>query len=199
MEDCLIASNPAARIGRFAKSEKPVHQASAMTRDETERFLAAVREVCPEWHPFFLPRPRAGLRKGELIALKWGDIQFGENDEDPNRFLLVQRNFSCGRFTTPKSKKSRRVDLSRQLRRELLDLRDGRPPNAFLKGKASIADELVFPCSAWDETEKAWQHGGGSEPRNRITSPCATCNRRWRRQGFVNSGFTTCATRSAAY
>ena len=45
-----------------------------MTRDEAERFLTAVDEVCPEWWPFFLTALRAGLRKGELIALKWGDF-----------------------------------------------------------------------------------------------------------------------------
>ena len=72
VEDGWIASNPASRVGRFAKSEKPARQASAMTRDEVENFLAG--EICPGWHPFFLTALRAGLRKGELIALKWGDI-----------------------------------------------------------------------------------------------------------------------------
>jgi integrase len=44
-----------------------------------------------------------------------------------------------------KSKKSRRVDMSRELRRILLELRDKRLLEAFLKGKTSIADDLVFP------------------------------------------------------
>jgi integrase len=66
LEDGLIESNPAVRMGRFAKSAKPSHQASAMTRTEAEKFLAAVHEVCPDWHPFFLTALRSGLRKGEL-------------------------------------------------------------------------------------------------------------------------------------
>jgi hypothetical protein len=53
-----------------------------------------------------------------------------------------------GKFTTPKSKKSRRVDLSRELRRALLELRDKRLLEAFMQGKTSIADELVFPSKA---------------------------------------------------
>ena len=145
VEDGLIESNPAAKVGKFAKSEKPAHQASAMTRDEAKVFLATVQEVCPDWHPFFLTALRAGLRKGELIALKWGDIQFGENDGDSNRYILVQRNFSHGRFTTPKSKRSRRVDLSKRLRSTLLELRDKRMLDAFMVGRTSIADDLVFP------------------------------------------------------
>ncbi len=76
LEDGLIEANPASRVGKFIKSEKPAHQGSVMTRDEAERLLAAVDEVCGEWRPFFLMSLRAGLCEGELIALKWGDIQF---------------------------------------------------------------------------------------------------------------------------
>ncbi len=148
VEDGLIESNPAARVGKFTKSEKPVRQASAMTRDESEKFLTAVGEICAEWHPLFLTALRAGLRKGELIALKWGDIQFGENAQDSNRYILVQRNDVQGRFTSPKSKKSRRVDLSRQLRSELMELRDRRLLAAMMAGKNSIANDLVFPSRA---------------------------------------------------
>jgi integrase len=151
LEDGLILANPASRVGRFVKSEKPAHQASAMTRDEAERFLTAVDEVCPEWWPFFLTALRTGLRKGELIALKWGDIQFGESAEDPNRYILVQRNWSHGCFTTPKSRKSRRVDLSKQLRGVLMDPRDTRLLAGMMTGKTSIADELVFP-SMWERS-----------------------------------------------
>jgi integrase len=46
--------------------------------------------------------------------------------------------------TTTKSKKARRVDLSRELRRVLLELRDKRLLEAYLKGKNDISDELVF-------------------------------------------------------
>jgi integrase len=148
VEDGLIESNPAARMGRFAKSEKPVHQASAMTRAETETFLTAVDEISPEWQPFFLAALRSSLRKGELIALKWGDVQFGDSPDDPNRYILVQRNYSHGQFTSPKSKKSRRVDLSKQLRAALLELRDSRLLTAMMAGKTSIADDLVFPSRA---------------------------------------------------
>ncbi len=88
---------------------------------------------------------RAGLRRGELVALKWGDVQFGENEADTNRYILVQRNYVYRRFTSPKSKKCRRVDLSKQLRATLLKLRDKRLLEAYLSGKSSIMDDPVFP------------------------------------------------------
>ena len=85
------------------------------------------------------------MRRGELVALRWGDIQFGSSDEDPNRYIFVQHNYVARQFTTPKSKKPRRVDLSQQLRRVLLEVRDLHMLKAFSTGKTSIIDELVFP------------------------------------------------------
>jgi len=49
---------------------------------------------------------------------------------------------------TPKSRKPRRVDISRELRRVLLQLRDQRLVEAFAEGKSDISDELVFPSEA---------------------------------------------------
>jgi len=148
VEDGVVEHNPAERLGRFTRTEKPKHQAEAMTRAESEAFLAAAMELCPDVYPLFLMALRGGLRKGELIAIQWGDIQFGASEDDPNRYILVQHNCVYGKFTTPKSKKSRRVDLSRELRRVLLELRDKRMLEAFMNGKTSIADELVFPSKA---------------------------------------------------
>jgi integrase len=148
VEDGIIELNPASKVGRFTKSEKAARQASAMARPESEQLLTSSKELCPEFYPLFLMALRAGLRKGELIAVKWGDVQFGSSEDDPNRYLLVQRNFVHGKFTTPKSKKSRRVDLSRQLRRVLLELRETRLLEAMMAGKTSIADDLIFRSKA---------------------------------------------------
>src|SRR5947207_951626 len=148
VEDGVIDHNPAEKLGRFTKTEKAKHQAEAMTRSESEAFLASSLEMSPDVYPLFLMALRGGLRKGELIAVRWRDIQFGTGEEDPNRYVLVQRNFVHGKFTTPKSKKSRRVDLSKHLRSTLLELRDKRMLEAFMAGKTSIGDDLVFPSKA---------------------------------------------------
>jgi integrase len=62
----------------------------------------------------------------------------------PTASSWVQHNYVRREHTTTKSKKARRVDLSREIRRVLVELRDKRLLDAFLEGKNNISDELVF-------------------------------------------------------
>ena len=145
IEAGIVEVNPAARLGRFTRTAKKAEvKGRSLTSAEAEQFLQAAKEICPEYHPLFLIALRAGLRRGELVAVQWGDIQFGRNEQDTNRFIVVEHNYVRREHTTTKSKKSRRVDMSRELRRVLIELRDKRLLDSFLKGKNDISDELVF-------------------------------------------------------
>jgi integrase len=145
IEEGIIESNPAARLGRFTRSAKTAEiKGTALTSAEVKQFLKAAQEIWPEYHPLLLMAVRAGLRRGELVALQWGDVQLGDDDCDSQRFILVQHNYVRREHTTTKSKKSRRVDLSRELRRILAELRDKRLLEAYLRGKNDISDEFVF-------------------------------------------------------
>jgi integrase len=77
VEDKLTGSNPASKVGKFNKREGGESKAQAMTADEAKAFLSACVDVCPDYYAMFFTALRSGLRKSELIALKWGDIQFG--------------------------------------------------------------------------------------------------------------------------
>ena len=57
----------------------------------------------PFYYPLVLCGFRTGLRIGELIGLKWEDIDF------KNRQIFVQRAFSRGYMSTPKSKAGKRL------------------------------------------------------------------------------------------
>ncbi len=149
IEAGIVEVNPAARLGRFTRSANGSEiKGISLTPTEVEGFLQAAKDVCPEYYALFLLALRAGLRRGELVAVQWGDIQFGKDEEDGNRFIVVQHNYVRREHTTTKSKKSRRVDMSRELRRVLLELRDKRLLASFLKGKNDISDELVFPTAS---------------------------------------------------
>jgi hypothetical protein len=50
-----------------------------------------------------------------------GDLNFGESEKDPNRFIPVRRDHMYRSFGTPKSGKGHRVDMSKQLRSVLME------------------------------------------------------------------------------
>jgi integrase len=147
VEDGVIGSNPALRLGKRVFAGLRKRPVEFLTREEAQQFLESTRAHRPRRYPMFFTALRAGLRLGELIALQWDDIQFGTSAEDPNRYILVRRNYSFGEFTTPKNDKPRRVDMGRELRRVLMDLRDALTLAAFEHGEAAIS-ALVFPSSA---------------------------------------------------
>jgi Phage integrase family len=53
--------------------------------------------------PLFLVAMLTGLRKGELVALRWCDVDFAA------RRVRVRRNYTRGAFGTPKSRRSARA------------------------------------------------------------------------------------------
>jgi integrase len=106
IENGVVQVNPAARLGRFTRTAKtPDTKGTALTASEAEQFLAAAKEICPEYHPLFLMALRAGLRRGELVAVQSGDLQLGKSEDDSNRFIIVQHNYVRREHTTTKSKK----------------------------------------------------------------------------------------------
>ena len=79
----------------------------------------------------YLTAAMSGLRQGELLALRWTDIDW------PAQRIRVRRNFVRGEFGTPKSKRSTRsVPLADRIGTEL---------EALFQVSAYTADEdLVF-------------------------------------------------------
>jgi len=144
IEEGAVTLNPATRLGKFNKADKEGRKTEFLTEAEADSFLSAVRALRPERHPFFLCALRTGLRLGELLALEWDDVQFGQDEQDSNRFIMVRHNIVRGIPGEPKSRKPRRVDLNRELRQVLLEFRDARMLEAFAHGE-SEATGLVFP------------------------------------------------------
>lgn len=64
----------------------------------------------------FLCAAMTGLRRGELVALRWRDVDF------PGQAIRVRANFSHGELVTPKSGKVRSVPMVPELARALARL-----------------------------------------------------------------------------
>lgn len=136
LDDEAITVNPAHRLGKYMREKSLRLESDPLTRDELSSFLAVVSEHYPKHYAMVLTLARTGMRIGEVIALKWGDVDFN------SRFIVVQRNRYLGREGTPKNGKSRRVDMSRQLADTLLELRHHRKEEAMAKGEKEIPEYL---------------------------------------------------------
>jgi integrase len=109
VDDELIPVNPAATTGRYVKKQDNIEEISPLSWGEKAAFEKAMLEHFPFYYPFFICALRTGMREGELIALKPGDIDFRGG------FIEVRRNSVRGRVSTPKTGKSRRIMMSPQL------------------------------------------------------------------------------------
>jgi len=90
-----------------------------------------LENVTPKYLPFFLTAILTGMRRGELLALKWYDIDWIHNQ------IYVRRSLWRGQFVTPKSKSSvRRIDMSPFLSIEL--------KKYFLASPFKNSTDLVF-------------------------------------------------------
>jgi integrase len=86
---------------------------------DTEEVEALVRGVPDDYlgrveRPMYLAAAMTGMRQGELLALRWLDVDWAAQR------VRIRRNFVRGEFGTPKSKRSSRsVPLADRLAREL--------------------------------------------------------------------------------
>lgn len=107
IEDGYIAANPAARMSKFFKHAKEREEPILpFSPEEVPKFLQAVRKHYPYYLPVFVTFIHAGLRAGELAALRWSDVDF------ENRWLNVRSAISRGKVGKTKTGKIRKVDMS---------------------------------------------------------------------------------------
>jgi len=82
-----------------------------LTPDEVRLFLDHVN---PVYYALFLTAVMTGMRRGEVIALQWGDIDWNSSQ------ISVRRSFSKGEIIQPKTKNSiRRIVMSPVLKQSL--------------------------------------------------------------------------------
>ncbi len=141
VDDGVIANNPAHKLGKIIRPKRMGAKMDPLNREELSHLLSNFQEHFPFHYPMALTLARTGMRLGEALALKWGDIDFHE------RFITISRNFSRGKIETPKNDKSRRVDMSTQLTEALLDHKHRMKMEAVKRGWGQIP-QWVFTSEA---------------------------------------------------
>jgi integrase len=144
VEDELLMANPALRTGKYLRQgDEAKREIEPLARPEITHLLAVTKEHLPRWHPLLLCALRTGLRQGELLALRWADVDFA------GRFIAVSQNLVRG-ATTPKNHQRRRVDMSGQLaevlaaerlRQRQLKTGKDRPEAVFPSADGTMLDE----------------------------------------------------------
>jgi integrase len=145
--------NPVRDLPRAEKPRPERKEAAYFENNEVPRLFAEVPEGMIK--TLFLLALKTGMRQGELIALRWGDVDLQQ------AVIRVCRAYSAGATTTPKSHERRDVDLTRDLV-ELLGCWWG------ACGRPSDNDSLVFAG------ESASGHLSGS---NLVTPPLVSARR----------------------
>ena len=110
--DGLIRHNPARGLivqalvteDETAGENGEEERVKSLTEDELERVLASLPF---EWPQFFGFLAETGLRIGEAIELRFGDVE--------GTWLNVDRRYYRGRVGLPKGRKKRRVPISTEL------------------------------------------------------------------------------------
>lgn len=140
VEDGYIAVNPVSRIGYIfnSKDQNLDNEISPYTAKELDSYLKECEKRFSTHYPFFLTLARTGMRLGEALALKPGDVDFSGN------FIEIKRAYVENRLTTPKSGKSRRVDMSPHLASTIKALIHQNKVTAVKKGWGDLPEWLFF-------------------------------------------------------
>ncbi len=121
-----LSGNAVAGVERF-----PQRRSGDIEVFSPEEVMALVRAAASEQDAaIYLTAAFTGLRRGELLALRWRDIDFAGS------VIRVRGSFAAGVLTTPKSGRVRSVPMASEVARTLARL--------SARGSATDEDDLVF-------------------------------------------------------
>lgn len=129
VDDGYIRLNPSAGcMAEIKKSHdwtKPKRHALTIGQQQAFICFTAESPIYKHWLPLFTTLLGTGCRIGEIIGLRWDDVDFKNNEISVNHNLVyrVQDNGECEfHVTTPKTRNSvRQVPLLSEVRKALLE------------------------------------------------------------------------------
>lgn len=142
VEEEIIPTNPTAKVCKYLQRPEQKKHINVLTREQVSDLLALVQRKYSADYPILMCAARTGMRSGELAGLAWDCVNFEAN------LIHVRRSYSHGLFSSPKNRKSRYIDMSRQLaavllahRSAMLSKHDGKLPSHLALGETL---RLVF-------------------------------------------------------
>jgi len=140
----LIATVPEIEAYRV-----PEPDTDFLSFEEADRLVAAAHDM-GEWRTMIVVGLRTGLRFGELIALRWEDVDLVAGK------LTVKKSIVKGTEGEPKGRRSREVPLGDEVLKAIKEHRHLRGPRVFCDADGAV---LRTPKSRW-ELERACKRAG---------------------------------------
>lgn len=128
----------------YKKIERPrinKQEVDCLQTHEIKVFLKACLDPKenPQNHPFFYTAIFTGMRRGELLGLRWGDIDW------VNKRICVRRSLYKGKLQEPKSDFSKRdIDMGPRLLKVLTAYRKKQIENFLKRGRQLSGEDFVF-------------------------------------------------------
>lgn len=144
VNDGRLSINPADKAKPPGAKSAASPEMHTWTSDELRAFLEWTEKRHDELHAAWLLLAMTGMRRGEALGLRWGDVDFDVSTVSVRRSAgLVHTNGEGGQILigTPKSGKARVIDLDPQT---LATLRSYRTQRAALSLTFARADAYVF-------------------------------------------------------
>ena len=117
-----LETNVVATTGRFQQSNEEVISDEAklkyITYDEFNKFISVIDNCM--WKTFFIFLYYSGMRKGEIQALNWHDIDFDNNEIIVNKTLSIKTKESSYKITSTKNYINRKIKMSKTLKEQLI-------------------------------------------------------------------------------
>jgi integrase len=117
-----------------------------LTFEEAERL---VRAADPDWRPMIVTGLKTGLRIGELMALRWQDVDLVAGR------LMVRQALSGKRIDVPKNHRTREVPLSDELVRTLKAYRHLRGELVFGDAAGRMQTRHACKWPLWSACKRA--------------------------------------------
>jgi integrase len=131
-----LRENPAHYV---EKPRVPHREMDFLTKEEIHCFLSAVPQ---DRYPFFLAAILTGMRLGELLAMKWSNVDWHREQ------YVVRESLYKGRFVEPKSASSKRaINLARTLLDALRTHKARQSERRLQTGEVYQDHDLIF-CTA---------------------------------------------------
>ncbi len=132
MKKGWASANPVAAVDR-PREDVTDPDIRFLTHEELEALLRAVDDdvFAQIDHPLYLVAATCGLRQGELVALRWRDVDWTAG------VIRVRRNYTRGTWGTPKSRRSSRAV-------PMIDRTEGALDRLYQQSQHREDDDLVF-------------------------------------------------------